>query len=439
MGLRLARRFLFGLSLILCPLWSSALAQETAGEQAAIPPGTKITMQNWQQYKQFMPDGMIPLFEGKYFWKMPADLEMDVGPTVNRPLPTGYATATEKYGNQTQVVVLPDGRFDIKNYVAGLPFPNPAEPYKGWKLLANEWFGIPGTRIQASTPETGFSWGCVQDHFHYINCGKNMNVYHRLAFISHPGHAQTEPGAGGAYLSEFIMIWEPEHFKYLTDLTIFYQDIKHEEENYIFVPAFRRTLRVSTMARCSPLFGGDYTKDDARGGFNGNISIFQSQFLRDQKILALSDLTTAPGVFPENWDMPLGWAKPSWGPWTVHDVWVIDVRRIPLYTQGYCYGKRIMYLDKRLAKDWWEDLYDSNMKLWKVLSFETGYRFSPSANGEVPARFAVHMLDLQNDHETFGGSADRDGRDRIIDDEVPKQYEDIPRYASPAGLSQIMR
>ncbi len=63
MGLNMARRFLFGLSLILCPLWSSAsaLAQEAAGEQAAIPPGTKITIQNWQQYKQFMPDGMRPL------------------------------------------------------------------------------------------------------------------------------------------------------------------------------------------------------------------------------------------------------------------------------------------------------------------------------------------------------------------------------------------
>ena len=176
----------------------------------------------------------------------------------------------------------------------------------------------------------------------------------------------------------------------------------------------------------------------AVGGFNGNISIFQSQFLRDQKILALTDQTTAPGKFPENWDMPLGWAKPSWGPWSLHDVWVIDVRRIPLYAPGYCYGKRIMYLDKRLAKDWWEDLYDSNMKLWKVLSFETGYRFSHDANGEVIAKYAGHMLDLQNDHETFGWSAGRDGRDRVIDDEVPKQNEDIPRYSSPAGLSQIM-
>jgi hypothetical protein len=50
--------------------------------QADLPNGTKITMANWQQYKQFMPLGMIKLFEGNYGWKMPADVAMDVGPAT---------------------------------------------------------------------------------------------------------------------------------------------------------------------------------------------------------------------------------------------------------------------------------------------------------------------------------------------------------------------
>jgi len=49
--------------------------------QGDLPVGTKITMQNWEQYKAFMPFGMTVLFEGKYYWKMPADVEIDVGPT----------------------------------------------------------------------------------------------------------------------------------------------------------------------------------------------------------------------------------------------------------------------------------------------------------------------------------------------------------------------
>ena len=89
---------------------SAASSDGVAGAHATIPPGTTITMQNWQQYKQFMPDGMIALFEGKYFWKMPSDVEMNVGPTVIHPLPATYLAATEKYASQVRLVTLPDGR-----------------------------------------------------------------------------------------------------------------------------------------------------------------------------------------------------------------------------------------------------------------------------------------------------------------------------------------
>ena len=70
----------------------------------SVPDGTVITMQNWQNYRQFMPDGMAAFFEGRYFWKMPADVQMPVGPTIIHPLPSGYMEATEKYSAQVKVV-----------------------------------------------------------------------------------------------------------------------------------------------------------------------------------------------------------------------------------------------------------------------------------------------------------------------------------------------
>src|ERR1700728_1009591 len=81
------------------PPATAAAAAPPSGD--SIPPGTTITMANWQQYQQFMPDGMAAMFQGKYFWKMPADVKMDVGPTVIHPLPKGYMEATEKYSGQT--------------------------------------------------------------------------------------------------------------------------------------------------------------------------------------------------------------------------------------------------------------------------------------------------------------------------------------------------
>jgi hypothetical protein len=47
-----------------------------------IPQGTIITTQNWRKYREFLPDGMAAMFEGKYFWKMPPDVQMEVGPTA---------------------------------------------------------------------------------------------------------------------------------------------------------------------------------------------------------------------------------------------------------------------------------------------------------------------------------------------------------------------
>ena len=85
--------------------------------QGDIPVGTKITMSNWQQYKAFMPLGMIKLFEGQYGWKMPADVKITIGPShAGGNLPETWVEATEKSAGQTQVEVLPNGHHVLKNY-----------------------------------------------------------------------------------------------------------------------------------------------------------------------------------------------------------------------------------------------------------------------------------------------------------------------------------
>jgi hypothetical protein len=161
--------------------------------------------------------------------------------------------------------------------------------------------------------------------------------------------------------------------------------------------------------------------------------------LRDQKILALTDLTTADSAFPEGWDMPLGWSKPSWGNWSLRDVWVIDVRRVPLLAPGYCYGKRIMYVDKHFYRESWTDLYDANMKLWKVFSLERSGRLVGGVMSSLIGTVAGQMWDIQNDHSTMFFTAAGPGRDIVINDEVPRQYDSIPRYSDPGGLMEIMR
>src|SRR5207302_7653466 len=98
-------------------------AEMTPSGVGAVPAGTRITMQNWREYSQYMPLGMSELFEGHHSWRMPPDIEIVVGPTIPQKPPARYAEATEKYSRTVQVVHLSNGHNDIVNYVGGEPFP----------------------------------------------------------------------------------------------------------------------------------------------------------------------------------------------------------------------------------------------------------------------------------------------------------------------------
>jgi hypothetical protein len=393
-----------------------------------------------------MPFGMIRLFQGRYFWKMPADLQMQVGPTVNHPMPPSYREATEKYSEQVRIAQLSDGGLNLEGYTAGQPFPNPQAPHKGWKILVDEWFP-PAPHIFVQAEGVSYHGGkssevyfCTQDRFGNRACAVNDLVYMALNFNSDPGVPRKLPGAGNYYLSEWIMVEQPEESKYTADLTLFSDNFTKFPSDFLFVPALRRTVQLSTTARCAPLFGSDMTHDDQKTGFNGGFTNFQAHFLGARKVLGITELTNAAGAFPGNFDMPLGWAKPSWGKWSLRNVDIVDVRRIPSMAAGYCYGKRIMYIDKQIFSPVWVDLYDSNMKLWKVVADSKGPLTDP-ASGQTYGwgNYIESYWDIQNDHASYIFGQNGHGGHLLINGMVPVRFTDVSRYATPGGLMQIMR
>ncbi|MGH7837619.1 MAG: DUF1329 domain-containing protein, partial [Candidatus Binataceae bacterium] len=316
--------------------------QTPSARNAALSPGTSITMQNWRQYRDFMPDGMALLFEGSFWWKMPVDVEMNVGPTVIHPLPAGYLAATEKYRSSAKLVELADGGLNLTGYQGGIPFPQPDEPHKGWKILANFWLRYMPHIVVNAPDNLGFH--CTLDAFANVNCVKGLWVARQLSYNTDPGVPATIDGAGGKYYSTWFMVQEPEQQRYTTTLTIEYTDLTRPEDVYTFSPATRRTQRLSAAARCASS-GSDTTPDDARFGFDSSIPEFDASLLGEKRILAMMDIGSAGSSFPASYDMPLGWPKPAWGKWEVRDVDVLDLRKLPDKAAGYCYGKRIMYVD----------------------------------------------------------------------------------------------
>ncbi len=411
-------------------------------DQGTIAPGTKITMENWQQYKQYMPLGMIGFFEGRYFWKMPADVQMPVGPTVIHPLSKRYQEASEKYGEQTQVVHNSDGTMNLANYVAGMPFPDPEPPDKGYKILANVWFPDEPYLLVLS-PNTGLASFCTADRFGNTSCTKTSVVYRQLAYNNHVDIPRTDPEANGAWYTEWIMVEQPEQSRYTADLTIFWQDLTKTEDNYVFVPALRRSLRLSSSARCSPLLGSDMIHDDQRGGYNGGLNLFSSNYLGERKILSITDLTDATGAYPAEYDGQLGWSRPSWGPWSLRDVYVIDVRRVPSESQGYCYGSKVMYVDKQFMHQLWEEIYDLNLKLWKIVRIHPHPAQVDPGEPMIPLDGSLieSYWDVQNDHKSDVFTANSDGKSDGLtyNSYAPAEYHNVVKYSTPSGLMQIMR
>jgi uncharacterized protein DUF1329 len=411
---------------------SAAAPAQSAGD--SIAPGTSITMQNWQQYQQFMPDGMVGFFQGKYFWKMPADVKMEIGPTIIHPLPKTYMEATEKYSSQVKLVELPDGGLTLSGYQGGIPFPNPAEPHQGWKVLADLWYRyLPHLLVDT------YGNGCFIDRTGSVNCEAAQIVNRQLAFNTDPDTPPNFPGTGGKFSTEWLMVLEPEQKRYTAQLTISYTDPAKAEDTYVFIPSLRRYQTVSSAARCSPNQGSDSTQEDYRFGFNSNITELKVDMIGEKKLLALLDVNLPPGEFPANFDMPLGWPLPSWGKWQLRDVYEISAGKIPSKATGYCYGKRVMYVDKATFAPMWEDLYDAKMQLWRIFGMFMETVDVPGI-GPVTASGAMvwAFWDVQNSHATFFIDP-APGHPFHVNEQAPKEYLDLARYTSPPGLNLIMR
>ncbi len=400
----------------------------------SIPPGTVITMANWQQYRGFMPDGMAALFEGKYFWKMPPDVHIEIGPTVIRPLPKNYLAATERYAPAVRVIELPNGGLTLTNYRGGIPFPNPAEPHKGWKTLANIWYRyIPYLAVET------YGAGCAIDSTRNYNCQAYSWVKRQLSYNTDPNAPVETASPNARYFTEWFMELEPEQERYTAYLTVNYADPTRPEEQYAFLPALRRYQPISTLARCAETGGMDATSEDFHNGFDSNITELNVEYVAHRKIIALIDpqLPTAP--FPADVDMPLGWPTPKWGRWQVRDVDEVAIKKIPARAGSYCYGRRVMYADSHFASPLWEEMDDKHLKPWKMMALFPLKVAIPGVGDVNTAPFENEVFwDIQRNHASFNADPSL-GRPYYINEQAPREYHDDSRYTTPAGLNMIMR
>ena len=435
-------------ALQLYPLGAAAGSASQAG--TTIEPRTTITHQNWQRYRKFMSEGLIALFEGKSFWHLPADLQIEVGPPISIPLPKRYVADTAQYSNRVKLVRTPDGGYVPTGYVAGLPFPHPLEgdpALRGQRIFWDAYYRYQ-PRVQSAP---GFSY--TLDRFGNMTQTSEVRVVDsQLAYLSDVDYPHTIPDGVPYYFARFEEQLAPEQGKYSAILDLTPSDPTKLDELYEYVPTLRRSLRLSQAARCAPVFGSDYLIDDENGGPPGLPQLFQIEYLGDQQILALEH------AVPQSFDSPatpsqmdgryfyageVGIApfpKPAMGKWELRDTYVLSLKRLPQFASGYCYSERKMYVDKENYFGAGEvDLYDTAGKLSKTqLVFLYPAPISGS-NGDVAELVAGPyiglLINFRNRHVTVSPYL----RSCLNDECAAAGYLDLSRYASPEGLMKIMQ
>src|SRR5579862_1590275 len=95
-----------------------------ANSPDTIPPGTRITVHNWSQYKRFMMQWMQLAFSGKMHFHIAdtPDYTVEVQPTGNYGIPRDALRDNEKYAGQTKLVKIANtGGYTWDGYKAGIP------------------------------------------------------------------------------------------------------------------------------------------------------------------------------------------------------------------------------------------------------------------------------------------------------------------------------
>ncbi|MBF6570669.1 MAG: DUF1329 domain-containing protein [Candidatus Binataceae bacterium] len=410
-----------------------------AQEEGAPPlkPGTVIDMHNWQQYKAYMPIGLQMLFAGQEAWKLEPDYRMTIGPTHHYKWPT-YDQNTEKYSHLVKIDNLPNGGHTISGYVAGLPFPSPSEPLKAWKMLVNVWYRpLPWEECAPA--------GHVyrRDRFGNENLTVVTQSYRRFSHISDPIEPVTDPAAQGIDYSEFLQVQQPEQARYTAQLTLYYVDMTKSEDVFVFIPALRRTLRLSSAARCSPVVGSDFSQDDVHTGWNGGFVRWDAKFLRTGWVPSLVQVDPKIYGLRSTFDGAL-MPKPVVGEWEMRPVNVISVKRIASQRAGYCYGDRVMYVDAESWANLWSDLYDMNMKYWKFqMIAHPGAKIPGVGYTTDSGRFIEVIWDTQSGHISGVTSTAPNGDDVRANADCENyngtNYTVAAKYNTVSALSSIMR
>jgi hypothetical protein len=358
--------------------------------RADVSPGDKINSDNIDKVKGLVSPGME--------WCIRRGWPITIVAPKRIEWPTAYKEATEKYASQVKLT--PDG-LDVKNYVAGLPFPNidPKDPQVAQKIMWNYSYNFL-TTDDVDLRNFDADTGSIADHGpmtverHFL-----LDHFRRLFWTGrlYVEPKPDKPNPNGYRAQQGLYpILEPFDLKGVGALGNRYIDSGKQDDSWLYLPSLRRVRRLSTAQRSDALFGQD-TDVDSYYGYAGHVAWMEWKYLGEQDVIGAFH----GEHFPVKWDEKVDWAFND--VWEKRRVYVVEgVSKLP----QYAYSKRVIYIDKEGWIIPFTDIYDRSGELWKIWINDFSFRKQapvsgaisyPDEMGFVPA---IVMVDIQLEHAT---------------------------------------
>ncbi|HLH76201.1 MAG TPA: DUF1329 domain-containing protein [Candidatus Binataceae bacterium] len=420
----------------------AGLGTANADPFAKIPVGTVITKANCQQYLDHMTEVLgHECTMNQVQLSMPADYQIVIKPTVSYPVPHSFWDATEKYSKQVTLEPTGDGSYRMKGYVAGMPFPtlDMKDPLAGFKLMYDAYFQYQPAMMSG-------------DGLHTISIDRYGNRSDTLGWIgnyvlshnSDPAYPMVIPGSpgdkDGVYFASSIEQEFPTQIQYLSGLEWDYSDPDRIPENYAFIPSIRRVLQLSQAARCAPFTASSNFSYDDHSRIQLPPVWFKAQFLgaKQEITYVVPPNRLIEATKESNWDIHYGiWPKDSLGGhWEVRVWYQLATQRLPRYAAGYCEANHYIWLDKEQVMTIAYDDFDQNGKYWRGQ-----YNYNPAkpVPGGGYSFYSGLWAHLNPDVQNVDNSSTFPFVNWWFNQEVPKRFLNLDRYATPGGLNQIVQ
>ncbi|MDP2724689.1 MAG: DUF1329 domain-containing protein, partial [Syntrophales bacterium] len=353
-----------------------------------------IDKNNVELVKEYLSAGMYELVKRGMVMKMGTQLPAD------QTYPKPFKEATEK--NRGKAVMDKNGVVYYEKigtlWPGGIPFPNAKS---GLEAIGNYHFGRAWDSYRTAPIEAwyinsrGEVYKSIGQEHRYVKCSART-ILPPLGTI---------PGYEDIYLKRLSVTTAPREIAGLGQFSVRYYDYaKTYDTGFAYLPAFKRTIRVSATTWQDNIAGSDIIYGDGDGFqepyHDWNLKLTGKRFLLVSEPKSPFPLLDEKGHLSKNVQFDVGKKYPRLG-WVIRPVDVVEA--IPRFK--HVYGKRVLHI---LIWPYWismsqivaTDIYDRQMKLWKEYLLLYGCQEYQNGDPQKPQTYPVAGLvyDLQTDH-----------------------------------------